>query len=96
MPVTETSQPSLTKVGITWKNKSNVPVELFWIHVQPGAPSANYSRISPGGSYVRDSYTNHKWFVQVVDTKEVLPISGRCIFHVQVADKDQEFIITNQ
>jgi hypothetical protein len=63
------SRPSTERTGMTFVNRSEEPVDIYWLNFQ-GA-RIQYQHLSPGGRFVRSTFVGHNWLVT--------NMAGQCI-----------------
>jgi hypothetical protein len=63
------SRPSKERTGMTFVNRSEAPVEIYWLGFQ--GERVPYQHLPPGGRFTQQTFIGHNWLV--TDT------AGQCV-----------------
>jgi VHL beta domain len=63
------SRPSKERTGMTFVNRSEAPVDIYWLGFQ--GERVPYQHLPPGGRFVQQTFIGHNWLVT--------DIAGQCV-----------------
>lgn len=63
------SRPSKERTGMTFVNRSEAPVDIYWLGFQ--GERVPYQHLPPGGRFVQQTFIGHNWLVT--------DMAGQCV-----------------
>ncbi len=75
------SQPSQERTGMTFVNRSEAPLDIFWLGFQ--GERIQYQHLAPGGRFVQQTFIGHNWLIT--------NMAGQCIGIFKAAPESLAF-----